>query len=169
MVLIHIPNAKHARNVDLCLRLLIPLHSSLLSAPLIMVLEENINSRRRLAGWAPHAGPTTKPSFAEERLDLALTPPSPAPRAPAIARKPVIGRTAAEVSHFDALAAALIPHVVVIREPRKLEPKVQQRGEEGEYDDDYAERDEAPLGLAREVVSAFVEQPAVQVTDVVDK
>ena len=112
-----------------------------------MVLEQDINSRCRLAGWASHTGSTAKPGLAEERLDLTFPPPSPPPRSPAVAREPVIARAAAEVGQFNALAAALIPYIVVIREPRKLIPKHAQRGEEGEYDHDHAERDQAPLRI----------------------
>jgi len=165
MISIHIPNAKHTSNVDLCLRLLISLNIRLLPA-LVMALEQDVNSRRRLAGGASHAGPTAKPSLSEERLDLALSPPSPPPCTSSFSREPAIARAAAEVGHLDALAAALIPQVVVVREPRKLAPKVPQRGEESKHDDYHAERNEAPLRLAREVMSALVEQPTVQASHV---
>ena len=166
---IHMPNAKHASDVDLRLSLLIPLDILLLLPALVMVLEQDVNSRRRLAGRASHTGPAAKPGLSEERLNLALSPPSPPPCTSPVAREPAIACTAAEVGHLDALAAALIPHLVVAREPRKLAPKVPQRGEEGKHDNDHTERNEPPLRLAREVVSALVEQPAVQASHVAYK
>jgi len=166
MILIHMPNAEHASDVDLHLSLLIPLQINLLPA-LLMALEQDINSRCRLAGWTSHTGSTAEPSLAEKRLDLALPPPSPSPCSPTVTREQAIARATAEVGQLDAFAAALIPYIVVIRELRKLFPKNEQRGEESEYDDDHAERDQAPLRITREVVSALVEQPAVQAAEVI--
>ena len=125
---IHMPNTKNTSNVDLRLCFLIPLQIHLLPA-LFMALEQDINSRCRLAGWASHTGSTAESGLAEKRLDLALPPPSPTPCSPTFTREQVIARATAEVGQLDAFAAALIPYIVVIREPRKLVPKHEQCGE----------------------------------------
>ena len=160
----HIPNAEHGSNVDLRLGLLIALGIALFPA-LLMILEQDINRRRRLAGRASHTGAATKANAAEEGLHLALAPPSPAPRASAVPGEPAVARAAAEVGHLDGLAAALVPEVVVTSEAGKLAPELPQRGEDKEEDKDDAEGDQALARVVGEVVSAGI-KPAVERSDV---
>src|SRR5258706_12006748 len=97
------PNTKNASNVDLRLCLLTPLQIHLLPA-LFIALEQDINSRCRLASWASHTGSTADSILAEERLDLALPPPSPTPSPPSVARRETLAPPTHAVSLLDAVA-----------------------------------------------------------------